>query len=241
MLFRSEDELAFVAEAATVGAPKPPNMALLVELNRGPLVGAPAAVEELPVAPPGTTVLDVRPAADFLAGHGQGALNVPVSGSSFATKAGFVLDSDDRVVVQAASSHEAERAIRGLRAVGFLELGGFVLGGGSERIEPVALDELDALLEQGAELIDVRERDERDSGYIAGSRNIPYRLLALSGGEVPVDRPVVTICESGARAGIAASILAARGVDARPVLDGGITAWAARGGPMVEFRRCGGS
>ena len=23
----------------------------------------------------------------------------------------------------------------------------------------------------------MRERDERDSGYIAGSRNIPYRLL----------------------------------------------------------------
>ena len=49
----------------------------------------------------------------------------------------------------------------------------------------------------------------------------------------------MTICESGARAGIAASILAAQGVDARPVLDGGLTAWAARGGAMVEFRRCG--
>ena len=50
---------------------------------------------------------------------------------------------------------------------------------------------------------------------------------------------MVTICESGARAGIAASILAARGVDVRPVLDGGIAGWAARGGQMVEFRRCG--
>jgi hydroxyacylglutathione hydrolase len=234
-----EDELAFVAAAATVAAPKPPNMARLVELNRGPLVGAPAEVGELPVAPSGTTVLDVRPVADFLAGHRHGALNVPVSGTSFATKAGFVLDADDRIVVQAATTHEAERAIRGLRTVGFLALEGFVLGGGPERIEPVQLDQLDALLEQGAELIDVRERDERDTGYIAGSRNIPYRLLALSGGDVPIDRRVVTICESGARAGIAASILAARGVDARPVLDGGINAWAARGGPMVEFRRCG--
>jgi hydroxyacylglutathione hydrolase len=214
-------------------------MARLVELNRGPLVGAPADVEELPVAPVGTTVLDVRPIADYLAGHAHGALNVPVSGTSFATKAGFVLDADDRIVVQAATSHEAERAVRGLRTVGFLELEGFVLGGGPARIEAVELDELDELLEQGAELIDVRERDERDTGYIAGSRNIPYRLLALSGGDVPIDRPVVTICESGARAGIAASILAARGVPARPVLEGGITAWAARGGPMVEFRRCG--
>ena len=166
---------------------------------------------------------------------------MPVSGTSFATKAGFVLDPDDEIVVQAATDHEAQRAIRGLQAAGFLDLQGYVLGDGPERIEPVDLDDLDALLQEGAELIDVRERDERDNGYIAGSRNIPYRLLALSGAEIPTDRPVVTICESGARAGIAASILAAQGVDARPVLEGGLTGWAARGGAMVEFRRCGGS
>ena len=234
-----DDALAFVAENASVVAPKPPNMTRLVELNRGRLVGAPRAVDELPVAPDGATVLDVRPAADYLAGHVHGALNVPVSGSSFATKAGFLLDADGRVVVQAATTHEAQRAVRSLQAIGFLDLDGYVLGAGPEHIEPVDLDELDRLLEEGAELIDVRERDERDSGYIAGSRNIPYRLLAVCGAEVPTDRPVVTICESGARAGIAASILAAQGIDARPVLDGGLTAWAARGGQMVEFRRCG--
>jgi rhodanese-related sulfurtransferase len=40
---------------------------------------------------------------------------------------------------------------------------------------------------------------------------------------------------------IAASILAAQGIDARPVVDGGLAAWTARGRPLVEFRRCGGS
>ncbi|MGH3072426.1 MAG: MBL fold metallo-hydrolase [Gaiellaceae bacterium] len=236
---RSESVTDFVAESAAVTAPKPPNMTRLVELNRGPLVGRPPDAAELPVAAAGTTVLDVRPAADFLAGHAPGALNVPVSGSSFATKAGFLLDPESRIVVQAASAGEAERAVRSLRAVGFLELEGYVLGSGPERGEAVTLDELDELLQEGAELIDVRERDERDEGYIAGSRNIPYRLLSVVGADVPTDRPVVTICESGARAGIAASILVAKGIDARPVLDGGIAAWAARGGHVVEFRRCG--
>jgi glyoxylase-like metal-dependent hydrolase (beta-lactamase superfamily II)/rhodanese-related sulfurtransferase len=198
-----EDELSFVAEAATVSAPKPPNMARLVELNRGPLVGAPRQVEELPVAPAGATVLDVRAASAYVAGHAHGALNVPVSGTAFATKAGFVLDPGNETVVQAATADEAQHAIRGLQAAGFLDLHGYVLGDGPERIEPVDLADLDALLQEGAELIDVRERDERDNGYIAGSRNIPYRLLALSGAEIPTDRPVVTICESGARAGIA--------------------------------------
>jgi len=233
-----ENELEFVTDAAGIGAPKPPNMSRIVELNRGPFVAAAATVAELP-APGEATVLDVRPVRDYLAGHRPGALSVPISGSSFATKAAFVLDPESPIVVQAANAAEAECAIRGLRSIGFLELEGYVLGGGSERIESVGLDELDALLGDGAELIDVRERDERDNGYISGSRNIPYRLLSVCAADVPTDRPVVTICESGARAGIAASILAAQGVDARPVLDGGVSDWAACGGRTVEFRRCG--
>ena len=75
-------------------------------------------------------------------------------------------------------------------------------------------------------LLDVREADERDEGYIAGSRHIPYRLLpAVSDGLA--DRTVVTICSTGARAGIAASVLARTRVDARPVLDGGVEDWRA--------------
>jgi hydroxyacylglutathione hydrolase len=234
-----EDALDFVAELAAVSAPKPPNMSRIVELNRGPWVAAAPEPDELAAPPEGATVLDVRPTRTYLEGHLPGALNVPVSGSSFATKAGFLLDAETPVVLAASSAGEAAAAARGLRAVGYLDLAGYVLGGGPERMEAVDLDELERLLEEGAELIDVRERDERDEGYIAGSRNIPYRLLPVAGADVPTDRPVITICESGARAGIAASILAAQGVDARPVLAGGVSEWASRGGHTVEFRRCG--
>ena len=87
-------------------------------------------------------------------------------------------------------------------------------------------------------MLDVREQDERDEGYIAGSRHIPYRLLpALSNGLG--EHPVVTICTTGSRAGIAASVLASRGIEARPVLDGGVPDWTKRGGRTIEFRRCG--
>ncbi len=238
-VLQTQDLLQFVAETSAVDTPKPPNMQRLVELNRGPYVGAPTEVHELPVAEPGAKVLDVRPLEDFLDGHAPGAISVPLESGSFGTKAGFVLDADDRIVVSASSTDEAARAIRGLRASGCLDLAGYVLGGGAERMDAVTLDELELLLEAGADLIDVRERDERDGGYIAGSRNIPYRLLALGGADVPTGRPIVTICESGARAGIAASLLAGRGLDARPVLGGGVADWSARGGRTVEFRRCG--
>jgi hydroxyacylglutathione hydrolase len=214
-------------------------MSRIVELNRGPFVPAPAPVGELAAPPADVVLLDVRPLPDYLSGHREGALSVPVSGTSFATKAGFVLAADAPVAVQASTPAEAESAIHGLRKVALFEIAGYVLGGGPEPMQAVSLEELEQLLEDGAELIDVRERDERDTGYIAGSRNIPYRLLGVSGAELPSDRPVVTICESGPRAAIAASILAAKGLDARPVLDGGVAEWAARGGHTVEFRRCG--
>ena len=233
-----DDVALFVAESASISAPRPPNMERIVELNRGPFVEARPEPVELAAPPPEAQVLDVRPIAAFAEGHLAGALNVPVTGTRFSTKAAFVLDGGP-IVVAAAHEAEAADAIRGLHSVGMLDIAGYVLGGGAERLDLVSVEQLDALLAEGAELIDVREKDERDSGYIAGSRNIPYRLLALGAGELPRDKPIVTICESGPRAAIAASILSARGFDAHPVVNGGIDSWAAAGKPTVEFRRCG--
>ena len=185
-------------------------------------------------------MLDVRPVDAFATGHHRGAVSVPVSGTRFATKAGFVLDHERPTFVSASEVHEAQMAIRGLYSIGVLDVGGYVLGGGAETLDLVSDEQLDALLESGAELIDVREKDERDTGYIAGSRNIPYRLLALGEADLPRDKPIVTICETGPRAAIAASILSSHGFDARPVVNGGIDTWVADGKPTVEFRRCGG-
>ena len=235
----SMDIAAFVAESAAVSAPRPANMERIVELNRGPFVGAQPSPPEVPMPPDGPQVVDVRPVEEFARGHLAGAVSVPVDGSGFATKAAFVLDPERPVVVAASDEAQARRALRGLHSVAVLDVPGYVLGGGSQTLELVAVQDLDDLIAEGVELIDVREREERDTGYIAGSRNIPYRLLALGASELPEDRPLVTICESGPRAAIAASILAARGFDARPVVNGGIDDWQAAGKPTVEFRRCG--
>lgn len=234
-----DDVASYVAESVAASAPRPANMERIVELNRGPFVAAQPDPPELAEPDAEAQVLDVRPLRAFAEGHRPGALSVPVAGGSFATKAGFVLDPSRPTVVAATSAEEAARAIRGLRSIAVLEVAGFVLGRGSERLELVSLDELESLLSAGAELVDVREKDERDDGYIAGSRNIPYRLLRLGADDLPRDRPIVTICSSGPRAAVAASVLAAEGFDARPVVDGGVEDWAENGGKLVEFRRCG--
>jgi glyoxylase-like metal-dependent hydrolase (beta-lactamase superfamily II)/rhodanese-related sulfurtransferase len=230
----------FVDETAEAATPRPPNMERIVELNRGPFLGDSPAPEPVR-SPDDATVLDVRSADVFAAGHVPGALNVPVAVKGFGTRAGFVLRRDEQVVLHASTPAEADLAARRLRAVGLLDLQGYL--DGPQELEPlgtVELDDLAALLRGGeVDVIDVRELDERDSGFIPGSKHIPYRLLRAYGAAVVDDKPVVTICESGARAAVAASVLAAAGVDARPVLHGGITDWHRAGGHTVEFRRCG--
>jgi len=229
---------SFIDAHAVVATPRPPTTAQVVALNKGPWVAAPPPLRQATDRCK-ATVLDVRSADLFAAGHVHGAINVPVDGSSFATRAGFVLDPDEHIVLHAESGDQAERAARGLNAVGFLGLEGFVTDpDASDRVEPVDIADLERLMEEGSvQVLDVREKDERDTGYIPGSVHMPFRLLRACGADcIENERTVVTICESGARAGIAASVLAAAGIDARPVLHGGIDDWH---GHTVEFRRCG--
>ncbi len=233
-----EDVQSFIDARATVTTPRPPTTARVVALNKGPFLGAPPEIRQVTQCYE-ATVLDVRSADAFAAGHMRGALNVPVDGSSFATRAGFVLDPEERIVIHAESREQAERAARGLHAVGFIELSGYLTEAEArETLEPVDVNELERLMGEGSvQVLDVREKDERDTGYIPGSVHMPYRLLRACGADcIENGRTVVTICESGARAGIAASVLKAAGIDARPVLHGGINDWQ---GHIVEFRRCG--
>jgi glyoxylase-like metal-dependent hydrolase (beta-lactamase superfamily II) len=226
----------FVDAYGTTTQVRPPNMERIVSLNRGPFLAAPEPLREVRGAE--GTILDVRDADEFARGHARGALNVPVDGGSFSTKAAFVLGPDEAVVIHASSAEEAERAARGLRSVALLRISGYVTDPpAEERVRPLHVAELEQLLERGAvEVLDVREKDERDAGYIPGTRHVPYRLLRAMGSDVNGDKPVVTICSTGARAAIAASVLAAAGVDARPVVDGGVASWP---GQTVSFRRCG--
>ena len=229
----------FVAHSSAIAAPRPPTVDRVVALNRGPFVSAQPSLELLD-APRGQ-LLDVRPAAAYVAGHAHGALNVPLEGGSVGTRAGFVLDHDEPVAIHALSAEDAREAAARLYAVGLMDVAGYLLELETpERIEPVGIDELESLVEQDAvEVIDVREKDERDEGYIPGSRHIPYRIVRAFSEELDNGRPVVTICSTGARAGVAASVLAAEGVAARPVLGGGIDDWQKRGHQLTSFRRCG--
>jgi len=54
------------------------------------------------------------------------------------------------------------------------------------------------------------------------------RLVGQAGCPVPSDTDIVVICRSGFRAGIAASLLEAKGCKRVSVLSGGMNAWSNR-------------
>ena len=69
----------FLANAAGPQPPRPPNMEAIVELNRGPFLGAQPPLLHARDVLDDAVVLDVRDAHAFAAGHRPGAVNVPVS------------------------------------------------------------------------------------------------------------------------------------------------------------------
>jgi rhodanese-related sulfurtransferase len=77
-------------------------------------------------------------------------------------------------------------------------------------------------------LVDVREPKERARGFAPGSRHLPLGDLERRLGELPVDRPIAFICQSGRRSAMAVTAARRAGVNARNVA-GGMTAWERRG------------
>jgi rhodanese-related sulfurtransferase len=69
------------------------------------------------------------------------------------------------------------------------------------------------LVKEGAIIIDVRTVGEFKEGHIRGSRNIPLDSIQNKLAEIKrLNKPVITVCRSGARSNMARSILASGGV-----------------------------
>ena len=93
-----------------------------------------------------------------------------------------------------------------------------------------------ARLQQGEELLilDVRQPDEYQAGHVTGSQLIPLDQLALRLDELPRDRPIVAVCRSGNRSGVATGMLKRAGFADIANLKGGILAWQKQGLPVEQ-------
>ncbi len=83
-------------------------------------------------------------------------------------------------------------------------------------------------------LLDVRGFDEFAAGRAEGAACIPLPDLERRAGDLPTDRPVLVMCQSGGRSAVAAERLRALGMDNVTDVQGGFNAWRGAGLPTVR-------
>lgn len=83
-------------------------------------------------------------------------------------------------------------------------------------------------------LVDVREANEWAAGHVAGARHIPLGQLTATMPDLPRDREIMLVCQSGARSGLATKILRQGGFENALNVEGGMTAWQRQGLPIAR-------
>ena len=242
-------------EQVLAGQPDPPRyFAVMKQLNRDgpPTVGGPpmppslSAARLAPLVEARATLVDLRSAAEFAAGHLPGAINIPLD-RSFLTWAGWLVPYDLDIYLIAGDTGWAERAARQLALIGLDRVKGIFTAGSIvewaatsgpfQTVPQMAVGELAARLAReprSVAVIDVRASDEWEAGHLPGVRNIPLGRLPERLGELPSGTTVVTQCQSGARSSIAASLLQAHGMTNVVNLRGGFVEWARSRHPVVR-------
>jgi rhodanese-related sulfurtransferase len=106
--------------------------------------------------------------------------------------------------------------------------------GGASKISPGQLPQIQA--RKSAVLVDIRSSDEFNQGHIAQSLSLPLETLESSLKKLNKHRgkPVILVCQSGIRAGKAASILKKNQFEELYVLDGGVASWKKENLPLTR-------
>jgi phage shock protein E len=68
-----------------------------------------------------------------------------------------------------------------------------------------------ALMNEGAQILDVRSPVEFQGGHINGAVNIPLQMLRSNLAKIKKDKPVITCCASGMRSASAKNMLEGAG------------------------------
>ena len=148
----------------------------------------------------------------------------------------------------AATTTTRVRAAHLAAAVGITNLGGYLAGGMTSWREEKRPTERDRAHRRRRaararattlQVLDVREQAEWDAGHIAGSVHTPYHDIdAIPDGHRPASGRSPSICSSGQRSAVAASLLRRHGArEVIHVAGGGVGTWARQGWPLEPRAR----
>jgi glyoxylase-like metal-dependent hydrolase (beta-lactamase superfamily II)/rhodanese-related sulfurtransferase len=237
------DEDSFVERLRAGFGSFPTYFSRLPEVNRlGPhLYGHLPALEHVTVAQlrdlitDGAVLVDVRKIEDFAAGHIPGALSIELR-PVFASWLGWLVEPDRSLVFVLGNDQDRSEVVRQCLSVGYEHLAG-ELDGGMAAWRAAGLPEAKIDLvgpnEMAPTTIDIRQRNEYDSGHLPGAVHIELARVRDAADEV-AKGPITVMCGHGERAMTAASILSASGRADVSVLAGGPDDWAGATGRDLE-------
>ncbi len=97
-------------------------------------------------------------------------------------------------------------------------------------VNPVDAAAAEALLAQGAVVLDVREPAEFDMGHLPGAVNVPRGVLEFRVGDHPAltnpQADILLYCKNGGRSTLAAHTLKRMGFEQVKMLVGGFDGWS---------------
>ena len=188
---------------------------LLGELPRPPHI---AAARLAKLAASGAAILDTRAdRSDFMRRHLPKSLYAPLN-NSFPTVAGSYLSPEETVYL-VVEQDALDEAVRNLVRVGIDQVAGYTAPAELTEAEDaltaipeISMAELEqARREPGIAVVDVRQPDEHRAGHVPGAHSAPHVRLPEHVADLPPDRQLLVHCQAGARAAVAAALLAARG------------------------------
>ena len=231
---QAPDEDSFVKQLLAGLGTFPTNFLRLPEVNRlGPrLYGKIPALARLtvdearPLLKGDALVVDVRPIADFATGHIPGSLSIELR-PVFSSWLGWLVEPDRPLIFVLDDEQDRAELVRQCLDVGYEMLAGEIDGGidawRDEGLPVTTVDLVDATGVTGT-LVDVRQRNEYETGHIPGAVHIELGALPTT----PTPRgPITVMCGHGERAMTGASILEQHGHHDLAVLAGGPDDWSA--------------
>jgi hydroxyacylglutathione hydrolase len=185
----------------------------------------------------GALLLDVRPGADFAAGHAPGALSIALR-PAFATWLGWLVDPAQPLLFVLGERQDRAELLRQCYGIGYERLAG-ELDGGMAAWRAAGLPEDHIELVGPGEVgegpvLDVRQASEVAEGRLPTAVAVELGALEGSADRLP-EGPLTVMCAHGERAMTAASLLERGGRAGLRVLRGGAADWsAATGRPLVR-------
>jgi hydroxyacylglutathione hydrolase len=188
----------------------------------------------------GATVIDTREPGAFAGSHVPGSLSIWLDGTSFFP--GWVLGDDESVALVTERPSDTAIARTYLSRLGFDNIAAHLCNGIPDwrnqgkpisRLKTCSVDQLKNALDRATvTVLDVRDEPEWQEGHIKGAEHLFVGHLKERFEGIPRDKPLAVHCSWGARASLAASILAGRGIVNVYIVLGAIRAWKSRGYPL---------